>query len=102
LAHALDSFQEGSTVATKREWRISLLRLKKLLSRPHYRNDNLVWDWFAEHVPDFLKPVPARRRESFLQGVYEAWDNEECKFWVDMAEMESEGTGGGITGSGGS
>jgi hypothetical protein len=47
---------------------------------------NAILEWHSEErLPDFMAPIPTRRREQFVQGVYRAWDDGECKFWVDTA-----------------
>jgi hypothetical protein len=94
LAGTLDSLQPGSSISSVPEWWIHLLRLEQLLSRAHPRKDELVLEWFQKLLPSFVEAVPARRHQQFLRGVYEAWAEGECRFWVYTALIESERIGG--------
>jgi Endodeoxyribonuclease RusA len=38
--------------------------------------DNNVWIWFQEHLPEFMKLVPNDRKEQFLSGVWKAYEKE--------------------------
>jgi hypothetical protein len=92
LAGSLEILQPGSVATTEGEWWGCLKELEQLLSRKARRDDAKVWAWFEGRLPDFMKPIPTRRRDQFVQGVYRAWDDGQCKHWVDTAHIEGERT----------
>jgi Protein of unknown function (DUF1778) len=72
------------------EWTTQMERLAELVlptdpDRPnmfatHLRDDTAVLAWFDEHFPRCMKLVPMRRRSQFVEGVYQAADNEEVEW----------------------
>ena len=51
------------------DWLNVIARLTNMLDA---EEENNVWMWFHEHLPQFMAYVPSRRREQFLSGVYRA------------------------------
>jgi hypothetical protein len=49
------------------EWHAELEKLQNLTE---VQVGDQVLAWFERHVPRCMKPVPRRRRDSFLRGVY--------------------------------
>jgi hypothetical protein len=37
-------------------------------------SDTRVWQWLCDHLPKFARLIPARRREQFIAGIREAFD----------------------------
>jgi hypothetical protein len=63
------------------EWAAELAKLSNLLFPTDRRgrngeSDAAVLAWFDEHYPKPMKLVPRRRRQQFLEGVYEAVEDE--------------------------
>jgi hypothetical protein len=92
LACNLEILQPGSLITNVGEWWACLKELERLLFHKAHRDDAKVWAWFEERLPDFMKPIPTRRRDQFVQGVYRAWDDGQCKYWVDTAHIQGERT----------
>src|SRR5947209_4036211 len=58
------------------EWDEELDKLDDLLRPGKQRDDKAVLQWFLDHYPRCMDFVPAARRNSFLQGVYQTADEE--------------------------
>jgi hypothetical protein len=54
-------------------WSRQVDALKALLAN---RDDEAVWAWFQQHYSHCMALVPARRREQFLYGVHQAYDQD--------------------------
>jgi hypothetical protein len=54
-------------------WSRQVDALKALLAN---RDDEAVWAWFQQHYSRCMALVPARRREQFLYGVRQAYDQD--------------------------
>lgn len=57
-------------------WQEELDRLWNLLYPARSREDELVLSWFDTHYPRIMKAIPRRRRQQFVEGIYEAADEE--------------------------
>jgi hypothetical protein len=57
------------------DWRDELEELSNLLAvtRP---DGDAVWSWFVTHYPRCMELIPKRRRDQFLDGVYQAYEEE--------------------------
>ena len=53
------------------EWVVRLRDLKELVNE---RDDEAVLGWYDRHYPRCMKLIPARRRERFLEGVYQTFE----------------------------
>jgi hypothetical protein len=43
-------------------------------------DDAAIWSWFVRHYPKCMELVPARRKSQFLEGVYQADDEDPLDF----------------------
>ena len=53
------------------EWQQEVEKLRALLADDESEG---VWDWFKQHYPKCMQLVPARRREQFVDGVRQAYE----------------------------
>ena len=48
-------------------------------------DDDRLWDWFQSHFPECMGLVPTRRRDQFIEGVREAYrdddDVRDLRWW---------------------
>jgi hypothetical protein len=56
------------------EWADRIRELDQMLSKRFSRDEEAIIGWFERHYPKCMELVPARRRETFLRGVYQAWE----------------------------
>lgn len=54
------------------EWQEEVEKLKALLAE---EDGEAVWAWFKRHYPKTMKLVPARRRDQFVAGVQQAYED---------------------------
>ena len=71
------------------EWQDELDKLADLLYPGHRekparlsdysnkRQDSAVLEWFDSHYPRIMDQIPQRRRDQFLEGIYEAADSDD-------------------------
>ena len=68
------------------EWQAELDQLKDLIFPAKWRlsrkHGPAILEWFDEHYPKIMQRIPLRRREQFLEGVYEAAESEEIQLEV--------------------
>lgn len=62
------------------DWQDELDALGDLLFPAHKRDAAKVLAWFDSHYPRIMNEIPRRRRSQFLEGVYDAADEEKIEF----------------------
>lgn len=70
LANAIGS--ESPYDLETEDWQEEVETLKSLLANG---DDEGVWNWYRRHYPRAMTLVPARRREQFVAGVHQAWED---------------------------
>jgi Protein of unknown function (DUF1778) len=70
--HLAGSLGSASPYDDLNEWEIEVEKLRQLLIDDDVRG---VWSWFKQHFPRCMELVPARRRDQFVAGARQAWED---------------------------
>jgi Protein of unknown function (DUF1778) len=70
---AIHVLNEAPDDVTWPQWQEECRRLYDLC---RHGDDNGIWNWFKDHYPRCMKLVPGRRKKRFLQGVYQAYQDD--------------------------